>query len=146
MEQLREDPEFKSMFDDIASSGSSGMDRYWNDADLMTRISKKMAAMGISPTPRPVSQPARQSSAPSKSLPVTAPHLREHTWTVLSAPTPVVSPSMVSFFLSLLLACIAVIKAVRERAKWVYDQIVFDTGHVFMERSTIDGTDCVLAH
>lgn len=69
MEQLREDPEFKSMFDDIASSGSSGMDRYWNDADLMTRISKKMAAMGISPTPRPVSQPARQSSAPSKSLP-----------------------------------------------------------------------------
>lgn len=67
MELLRADPEFKPMFDDIAASGSAGMDRYWNDGDLMTRISQKMSSMGISPAPPP-SHPKRPS-APSKSLP-----------------------------------------------------------------------------
>lgn len=65
MEELREDPELKPMFDDIAATGSAGMDRYWNDADLMSRISHKMQQMGIQPP-----QPPPQPSAPSKSLPV----------------------------------------------------------------------------
>mmetsp|Transcript_7688 Transcript_7688/g.22803 ORF Transcript_7688/g.22803 Transcript_7688/m.22803 type:complete len:312 (+) Transcript_7688:172-1107(+) len=66
MEELRQDPELKPMFDDIAATGSAGMDRYWNDADLMSRISHKMQQMGISP-PQPPQPP--QPSAPSKSLP-----------------------------------------------------------------------------
>ncbi len=65
MEELREDPELKPMFDDIAATGSAGMDRYWNDADLMSRISHKMQQMGIQPP-----QPPPQPSAPSKSIPV----------------------------------------------------------------------------
>lgn len=64
MEELREDPELKPMFDDIAATGSAGMDRYWNDADLMSRISHKMQQMGIQPP-----QPPPQPSAPSKSIP-----------------------------------------------------------------------------
>lgn len=62
MEQLREDPDLKPVFDDIAASGTAAMEKYWNDNDLMTRISRKMSEMGISPEPAP--QP------PGKTLPV----------------------------------------------------------------------------
>jgi hypothetical protein len=62
MERLRGDPELKQVFDDIAASGTAGMERHWNDAELMSKISRKMADMGIAPEPAP--QP------PGKTLPV----------------------------------------------------------------------------
>ena len=62
MEVLREDPELKPIFDDIASAGTAGMERHWNDVELMSRISRKMGEMGIAPQPAP--QP------PGKTLPV----------------------------------------------------------------------------
>ncbi len=64
MEELRADPDLKPVFDDIAASGAAGMDKYWNDGDLMTRISRKMAALGVSPEAAP--QP------PGKSIPVSS--------------------------------------------------------------------------
>jgi hypothetical protein len=62
MEVLREDPDLKPIFDDIASSGTAGMERHWNDVELMSKISRKMGEMGLTPAPAP--QP------PGKTLPV----------------------------------------------------------------------------
>lgn len=62
MEVLREDPDLKPIFHDIASSGTAGMERHWNDVELMSKISRKMGEMGIAPQPAP--QP------PGKTLPV----------------------------------------------------------------------------
>ena len=61
MELLREDPDLKPVFDDIAASGAAGMDKYWNDGDLMSKISRKMADLGVQPDAPP---------PPAKSLPV----------------------------------------------------------------------------
>lgn len=66
MEQLREDPDLKSVFDDIAASGTAAMEKHWNDVELMSKISRKMAEMGISPELAP--QP------PGKTLPVRKMH------------------------------------------------------------------------
>jgi hypothetical protein len=62
MEVLREDPDLKPIFDDIAASGTAGMERHWNDVELMSKISRKMGEMGLAPAPAP--QP------PGKTLPV----------------------------------------------------------------------------
>jgi hypothetical protein len=69
MEELRADPDLKPVFDDIAATGAAGMEKYWNDGDLMTRISRKMAALGVSPEPQP--QP------PGKSIPARPSNLHD---------------------------------------------------------------------
>ncbi|KAK9832203.1 hypothetical protein WJX74_002667 [Apatococcus lobatus] len=46
---LREDPELKEVFDDIAEHGSAGLGKYWDNMDVMSRISQRMAAMDIGP-------------------------------------------------------------------------------------------------
>ncbi len=66
MESLKEDPELAHVFADIRSSGPSAMERYWNDTELMTKISAKMAALGVAPQAIPVQQ--------TKSLPVRGEH------------------------------------------------------------------------
>ncbi|CAD7697698.1 unnamed protein product [Ostreobium quekettii] len=45
MAVLKEDPELKGMFDEIKKGGPEAIDKYWNDMDLMSKISKKMAAL-----------------------------------------------------------------------------------------------------
>lgn len=72
MEELRADPDLKPVFDDIAASGSAGMEKYWNDGDLMARISRKMAELGVAPEPAP--------APPSKSIPVCKTMLTEWVW------------------------------------------------------------------
>ncbi len=76
MEELRADPDLKPVFDDIAASGAAGMEKYWNDGDLMTRISRKMAALGVSPEAAP--QPPGKSIPVSSALSVRCPLLSFH--------------------------------------------------------------------
>lgn len=64
MEELRADPELKPIFDDIAASGTAAMDKYWNDGDLMSRISSKMTALGVAPDP--IAPPAGSKSIPAE--------------------------------------------------------------------------------
>lgn len=64
MEALKDDPELAHVFEDIKASGPAAMERYWNDTELMTKISQKMSALGVSPVAPAPKQP--------KSLPVKA--------------------------------------------------------------------------
>ncbi|CAD7696862.1 unnamed protein product [Ostreobium quekettii] len=47
MAVLKEDPELKGVFDEIKKGGPEAIDKYWNDMELMSKISKKMAALNI---------------------------------------------------------------------------------------------------
>lgn len=47
MAELREDPELKPVFDEIAGKGMDAIDKYWNDMELMSKISKRMEAMRV---------------------------------------------------------------------------------------------------
>lgn len=47
MSALRADPELKDMFDDISKRGPEAIDKYWNDMDLMSKISRKMAELRL---------------------------------------------------------------------------------------------------
>lgn len=47
MAALKADPELKDMFDDIAKRGPEAIDKYWNDMDLMSKISKRMAELKL---------------------------------------------------------------------------------------------------
>lgn len=51
MANLKADPELKDMFDDISKRGPEAIDKYWNDMELMSKISKKMAELRLSSTP-----------------------------------------------------------------------------------------------
>jgi hypothetical protein len=59
MMQLKDDAELKPVFDDIEAHGAAAMEKYWNDTELMSRISQKLAAMNIGPAtpPRPQDLP-----------------------------------------------------------------------------------------
>ena len=65
MEALKDDPELAHVFEDIKTSGPAAMERYWNDTELMSKISQKMSALGVSPAAPPATQ--------AKSLPVRTP-------------------------------------------------------------------------
>eukprot|EP00210_Caulerpa_lentillifera_P008349 g7963.t1 len=45
MSRLREDPELKSIFDEISRDGMNAIEKYWNDMELMSKISKRMGEM-----------------------------------------------------------------------------------------------------
>jgi len=45
MAALKEDPELKGMFDEIKKGGPEAIDKYWNDMDMISKISKKMASL-----------------------------------------------------------------------------------------------------
>lgn len=45
MSRLRDDPELKSVFDEISRDGMGAIDKYWNDMELMSKISKRMNEM-----------------------------------------------------------------------------------------------------
>lgn len=51
---MQEDPDLKNVFDDIKANGAGAMEKYWNDSELMTKISEKMGGIKL------------QSSRPSK--------------------------------------------------------------------------------
>ena len=56
MMDLKEDPELKPIFDDIEANGAAAMEKYWNDTDLMSKISQKMSAMKLGPATPPRKQ------------------------------------------------------------------------------------------
>ena len=56
MMELKEDPELKPIFDDIEANGTAAMEKYWNDTDLMSKISQKMSAMKLGPATPPRKQ------------------------------------------------------------------------------------------
>ena len=43
----REDPELKSVFEDIEASGGKAMEKYWNDTELMTKIAARMQSVSL---------------------------------------------------------------------------------------------------
>ena len=59
MMELKDDPELKDVFEDIASNGPAAMEKYWNDTDLMSKIAKKMSALNVGPeTPPRTAEPS----------------------------------------------------------------------------------------
>ena len=61
MMELKDDPELKDVFQDIASNGPAAMEKYWNDTDLMSKIAKKMSALNVRPDTPPRSGEASSS-------------------------------------------------------------------------------------
>lgn len=44
---MQEDPDLKNVFDDIKANGAGAMEKYWNDSELMTKISEKMGGIRL---------------------------------------------------------------------------------------------------
>ena len=74
LEALKDDPELAAVFEDIKNCGAAAMERYWNDTDLMTKISQKMGALGV----------GTQPSKAAKHIPV---------WFAISGPVAVIFSS-----------------------------------------------------
>ena len=53
LEALKDDPELAAVFEDIKNCGAAAMERYWNDTELMTKISQKMGALGVGTQQQP---------------------------------------------------------------------------------------------
>jgi len=58
MEVLKDDPELKPIFDEIAAKGMDAIEKYWDNMEIMSKISKKMEELNLSQT--------RERSKPSK--------------------------------------------------------------------------------
>ena len=54
MSALREDPELKPIFDEIAGEGMDAIDKYWNDMEVMAKIAKRMKEMQLHTQPERV--------------------------------------------------------------------------------------------
>ena len=57
---MQEDPDLRNVFDDIKANGAGAMEKYWNDSELMTKISEKMGGIRLQSN-----KPAK-GSAPQK--------------------------------------------------------------------------------
>ncbi len=68
MMELKDDPELKDVFQDIASNGPAAMEKYWNDTDLMSKIAKKMSALNVGPTTPPRTAEASTSKVSARFL------------------------------------------------------------------------------
>lgn len=44
---MQEDSDLKNVFDDIKANGAGAMEKYWNDSELMTKISEKMGGIRL---------------------------------------------------------------------------------------------------
>ena len=47
LEALRGDPELSHMFDDVRANGASALKKYWEDTELMSKISARMRALQV---------------------------------------------------------------------------------------------------
>lgn len=45
--ELRDDPELKKVFEEIAKKGPEALDKYWHDSDLMSKISQRMTELQV---------------------------------------------------------------------------------------------------
>lgn len=46
---LKDDPELKDVFEDMKTNGASAMQKYWDDTELMLKISQKLRALNLGP-------------------------------------------------------------------------------------------------
>ncbi|KAG2491882.1 hypothetical protein HYH03_009834 [Edaphochlamys debaryana] len=61
------DPELQEMFDDMKANGASAFQKYWDDTEMMLKISKKLRA--LDPNADPAAAPAAEGDeAPAKKL------------------------------------------------------------------------------
>jgi hypothetical protein len=49
---LKDDPELKHVFEEIQKEGPQAMQKYWEDTDLMSKISAKLRAVNLQPGPQ----------------------------------------------------------------------------------------------
>lgn len=47
LEAMQSDPDLKHVFDDIKANGAGAMEKYWNDSELMSKISEKMGGINL---------------------------------------------------------------------------------------------------
>lgn len=47
LEAMQVDPDLKHVFDDIKANGAGAMEKYWNDSELMSKISEKMGGISL---------------------------------------------------------------------------------------------------
>lgn len=47
LQAMQTDPDLKHVFDDIKANGAGAMEKYWNDSELMTKISEKMGGINL---------------------------------------------------------------------------------------------------
>ncbi|KIY94695.1 hypothetical protein MNEG_13268 [Monoraphidium neglectum] len=59
---LKDDPELAEVFEDVKANGVAALQKYWEDTDLMSKISSKMRAMQIS---KQQQQQAGDAAAPA---------------------------------------------------------------------------------
>jgi hypothetical protein len=59
-EVLKDDPEFKHVFEEIQKEGPGAMQKYWEDTDMMSKISAKLRAANLQGGPQ---QPAQVRAA-----------------------------------------------------------------------------------
>ncbi len=60
---MQEDPDLRNVFDDIKANGAGAMEKYWNDSELMTKISEKMGGIRLQSN-----KPAKGSASQKASL------------------------------------------------------------------------------
>lgn len=47
LQAMQSDPDLKHVFDDIKANGAGAMEKYWNDSELMSKISEKMGSINL---------------------------------------------------------------------------------------------------
>ncbi|KAK9830304.1 hypothetical protein WJX72_010886 [[Myrmecia] bisecta] len=65
---LKDDPEMKPMVEDIAANGTAAMEKYWNDTELMSKISQKLSALGVGPPTGPATPAKGSKTGPVEDL------------------------------------------------------------------------------
>ena len=59
LQAMQTDPDLKHVFDDIKANGAGAMEKYWNDSELMSKISEKMGGINL----------AANNKGPKKAVP-----------------------------------------------------------------------------
>ncbi|GFR48770.1 hypothetical protein Agub_g10591 [Astrephomene gubernaculifera] len=53
---LKDDPELKDMFEDMKNNGAAAFQKYWDDTDLMLKISQKLRALDVNGQAAPAAE------------------------------------------------------------------------------------------
>ncbi|PNW72290.1 hypothetical protein CHLRE_16g674300v5 [Chlamydomonas reinhardtii] len=66
---LKDDPELKDMFEDMKTNGADAFQKYWDDTDLMLKISRKLRELNVDGAPAPEAPASAEGApAPAKKL------------------------------------------------------------------------------
>lgn len=71
---LKDDPELAEVFEDVKANGMGALQKYWNDTDLMSKISSKMRDMAIGRQQQQQQEGGEQQQQQDGSAPVTTKH------------------------------------------------------------------------